>query len=55
MVLGTNDNKIVFHTNKRILNCVHAVCQHKFESSNCSIENAIYETTSLPTITARIQ
>ena len=50
-VLGSNDNKIVFRTNKRIVNCAHAVCQHKFESSNCLIENAIYKTMSLPTIT----
>ena len=46
-VLGSNDDKVVFHTNNRIINGAHeptANINFGDESSDCIIENAILET-----------
>ena len=46
-VLGSDDEKVVFHTNNRIINDIHepsADISFGDESSDCIIENAILET-----------
>jgi len=46
-VLGSNDDKVVFHTNNRIVNDIHeqsADISFGDDSSDCVIENAILET-----------